>query len=65
MANKKTEEGKAENTFSREQLIASQRYENYRDFLKGNLKAGQRYTKAEVDALIEANYGQITGRTGD
>ena len=39
--------------FSREQIVASKKYRNHMDFLKGNLADTQEYSLREVDALIE------------
>lgn len=43
----------AEATFTREQLAASKRYANRRDFILALLEIGRPYTLSEVDALIE------------
>lgn len=47
--------------FSKEQIVASKKYEDFKDFLKGNLITGKMYSTKEVDALIEKNYkkGQV------
>lgn len=47
--------------FSKEQIVASKKYESFKDFLKGNLVTGQMYSMNEVDALIEKNYKKGTG----
>lgn len=47
--------------FSKEQIVASQKYSPYKDFFNGNLKTGQMYLEAELNALIEKNYKKGTG----
>ena len=47
--------------FSKEQIVASKKYESFKDFLKGNLVTGQMYSMNEVDALSEKNYKKGTG----
>lgn len=47
--------------FSKERIIASKKYSPYKDFLNGNLKNGQMYSEAELNTLIEKNYGKGTG----
>lgn len=47
--------------FSKEQIVASKKYESFKDFLKGNLVTGQMYSMNEVDALIEKNYKKGKG----
>lgn len=38
--------------FSKTQIVASKRYEKFRDFLAGNLKEDGMYSFKEVDAVI-------------
>lgn len=38
--------------FSKEQIIASKKYSPYKDFFNGNLKDGQVYSDAELDAML-------------
>lgn len=47
--------------FSKERIIASKKYSPYKDFLNGNLKNDQMYSEAELNTLIEKNYGKGTG----
>ena len=47
--------------FSKEQIVASKKYESFKDFLKGNLKTGQMYSEAELNALITKNFKKGTG----
>lgn len=47
--------------FSKEQIVASKKYSPYKDFFNGNLKTGQMYSKAELDALITKNFKKGTG----
>lgn len=47
--------------FSKEQIVASEKYGNYKDFLNGNLVNGQMYSLDEVDALISKNYKKGKG----
>ena len=47
--------------FSKEQIVASKKYESFKDFLNGNLVTGQMYSLEEVDALIERNYKKGKG----
>lgn len=47
--------------FSKEQIVASKKYSPYKDFFNGNLKTGQMYSEAELNALIEKNYKKGTG----
>ena len=50
MAKNETTEAPA---FTREQLMASNRYANQRDIIKALLETGKLYTFAQVDGLIE------------
>jgi hypothetical protein len=50
MADKKNKEAPA---FTKDQLLASKKYANRRDILNALLVAGETYTIAQVDALIE------------
>ena len=47
--------------FSKEQIIASKKYSPYKDFFNGNLKTGQMYSEAELNALITKNFKKGTG----
>lgn len=47
--------------FSKEQIVASKKYSPYKDFFNGNLKTGQMYSEAELDALITKNFKKGTG----
>lgn len=43
----------ASTTLSKEQLLKSRRYRSRRDLLCALLEDGRRYSRAEVDALID------------
>ena len=47
--------------FSKEQIVASKKYSPYKDFFNGNLKTGQMYSEAELNALITTNFKKGTG----
>lgn len=47
--------------FSKEQIVASKKYSLYKDFFNGNLKTGQMYSEAELNALITKNFKKGTG----
>lgn len=47
--------------FSKEQIVASKKYSPYKDFFNGNLKNGQMYSEAELNALITKNFKKGTG----
>lgn len=47
--------------FSKEQIVASKKYSPYKDFFNGNLKTGQMYSEAELNALISKNFKKGTG----
>ena len=48
--------------FSKEQIIASKKYSPYKDFFNGNLKDGQVYSDAELDAMLtKHNFKKGTG----
>lgn len=47
--------------FSKEQIVASKKYSPYKDFFNGNLKTGQMYSAAELNALITKNFKKGTG----
>ena len=47
--------------FSKEQIVASKKYSPYNDFFNGNLKTGQMYSEAELNALITKNFKKGTG----
>lgn len=46
--------GKAENEFSKEQLLASSRFRERRDILEALLKSGELYTVKTVEEKIES-----------
>lgn len=46
------------NTFTKEQLVKSNKYMHYVDFLNGNLRDGRTYTIEQVDKLISKFYGK-------
>lgn len=39
-------------TFTKEQIVKSERYEKYRDYLEGNLDAKKQYTIDDINLLI-------------
>ena len=39
-------------TFTKEQIVKSENYEKYRDYLEGNLDAKKQYTIDDIDSLI-------------
>lgn len=39
-------------TFTKEQIVKSEKYEKYRDYLEGNLDAKKQYTIDDIDSLI-------------
>ena len=48
--------------FSKEQIVASKKYSPYNDFFNGNLKDGQVYSDAELDAMLtKHNFKKGTG----
>lgn len=48
--------------FSKEQIVASKKYSPYKDFFNGNLKDGQMYSDAELDAMLtKHNFKKGTG----
>ena len=48
--------------FSKEQIVASKKYSPYKDFFNGNLKDGQVYSDAELDAILtKHNFKKGTG----
>ena len=51
-------EKKEETVFTKEQIIHSNRFKAYRDFLTGNLKNNETYTLAQVEQMIEKYYGK-------
>ncbi len=38
--------------FTKEQIVKSERYEKYRDYLEGNLDAKKQYTISDIDSSI-------------
>ena len=61
MANKKETEIPTELVFTKAQIVASKKYSPYKDFFNGNLKTGQMYSEAELNALITKNFKKGTG----
>lgn len=53
MAEEKTKE-----VFSKEQILRSNRYRRYRDFLSGNLNDENLYTIEQVNQIIGKYYGK-------
>lgn len=47
--------------FTKAQIVGSQKYKRFKDFLNGNLNNSKMYTLEEVDALISKNYKKGTG----
>ena len=47
--------------FTKEQLVKSNRYMRYVDFLNGNLQDGEMYTLKQVDKMISDFYGKGKG----
>lgn len=48
--------------FSKEQIISSKKYGSFKDFFNGNLKDGQMYSEAELDAMLtKHNFKKGTG----
>lgn len=43
----------AEKKFTKEQILASEKYANRKDLVNALLVAGRQYTKSEVDELID------------
>lgn len=39
-------------TFTKEQIVKSEKYAKFQDYLEGNLDAKKQYTISEVDSLI-------------
>ncbi len=50
----------AASSYTKEQLLKSQKYKPHRDLLNALLNDGDTYTRAKVDALID---GYMTGET--
>lgn len=53
---KKEEKKEAITKFTKEQIVSSKKYQDFKDFLNGNLSDGQCYSFDEVDALIKKYY---------
>ncbi len=53
MAEKKTKQGKQEMMFSKEQILASNKYANRRDILGAILSDDDTYTFEKVDSLLD------------
>ena len=51
-------EEKPKETFSKEQIIRSNRYRRYRDFLSGNLNDEKMYTTEQINQTIGKYYGK-------
>lgn len=54
----KSKEQVAVDTYTKEQLVKSNKYMKYADFLSGNLQNGKTYTFEQVDKLIHRYYGK-------
>lgn len=50
--------GKEQVVFTKEQLVKSNKYMRFVDFLEGNLQDGKTYTLEQVDKLISNHYGK-------
>ena len=50
---KRVEGKKGQGSFSKEQIISSEKYEKNRDLLDALLEAGRMYVPKEVDEVIE------------
>lgn len=62
MANTKNKDEAPVLKFSKEQIVASKKYSSYKDFFNGNLKDGQMYSDAELDAMLtKHNFKKGTG----
>lgn len=53
MANKKETERPTELVFTKAQIVGSQKYERFQDFLNGNLEDDKMYSMQDVDSLLE------------
>jgi hypothetical protein len=53
LANKKIDEDKQANVFTKEQLVSAKKYKHVKDRLNVVLKDDRSYTLKEVDDLIE------------
>ena len=51
-------EEKPKEMFSKEQILRSNRYRRYRDFLSGNLNDENLYTIEQIDQIIGKYYGK-------
>lgn len=58
MDKRKKEASQVEHSFTKEQLVKSEKYMQYVDFLSGNLQDGEEYTIKQVDKLISSYYGK-------
>ena len=47
------------NTFTKEQIVHSRRFEPWRDYLDGNLDGSREYSIEEVDLIIAEAYGEL------
>ena len=45
--------------FTKAQLLKSDRYSKYTDFLAGNLKEKEAYSLEQVEQLIKKHYGKV------
>ena len=50
--------GKEQVVFTKEQLVKSNKYMRFVDFLEGNLQDDKTYTLEQVDKLISNHYGK-------
>ena len=50
--------GKEQVDFTKEQLVKSNKYMRFVDFLEGNLQDDKTYTLEQVDKLISNHYGK-------
>lgn len=55
---KQATEKSAGDTFTKKQIVKSQKYASYVDFLNGNLQDGKTYTVEQIDKLIAGFYGK-------
>lgn len=40
-------------TFTKEQIVGARKYDDFRDFLSGNLEDGKEYTVEAVDKMLK------------
>lgn len=53
-----------EHTFTKSQLVGSKKYAGKRDVLKSQLRDGEAYTFAQVDAIIDGFMKKPVGKEG-